>query len=260
MQFEGREKGRQEKEREILYRGIMTDTNARFNQKTSFNFALTNINVYFSFVKSYYFKCYHKNQMVINLCTRGSVKGSYKRIKTISTNSKTSWRIKTQGFNSELYFTIKTQTNNINNNKTLFIKIVLIPFQTLFWPWDQTKTRKKEVFSFSYTTGLQAQEWPRYCLGTETHKGFFNPLWVSAGKQAYKNHTRPIIAQKENHWNRDTWYSFPPDGLEFGMVENATVWTGQKVYYMHLYARPANFFTKQKRLSFNWVRLKKTPT
>ena len=78
------------KRREILYRGIMTDTNARFNQKTSFNFAFTNINVYFSFVKSYYFKCYHKNQMVINLCTRGSFKGSYKRIKIISTNSKTS--------------------------------------------------------------------------------------------------------------------------------------------------------------------------
>ena len=136
---------------------------------------LTNTNFYFSFVKSYYFKCYNKTQTVINLCTRGSVKGSYKRIKTISTNSKTSWRIKTQGFNSELYFTIKTQTNNINNNKTLFIKIVLIPFQTLFWPWDQTKTRKKEVFSFSFTTGLQAQEWPRYWLESKlkriTHVG-----------------------------------------------------------------------------------------
>ena len=121
MQFEGRKKGRQEKEREILYRGIMTDTNARFNQKTSFNFALTNINVYFSFVKSYYFKCYHKNQMVINLCTRGSVKGSYKRMKIISTNSKTSWGIKTQEFNSALHFAIKTQTsNNNNNNKTHF--------------------------------------------------------------------------------------------------------------------------------------------
>ena len=185
MQFEGRKKGRQEKEREILYRGIMTDTNARFKHK---------------------------------------------------------------------------QATTTTTTKHIFIKIVIIPFQTLFWPWDQTKTRKKEVFSFSYTTGLQAQEWPRYCLGTETHKGFFNPLWVSAGKQAYKNHTRPIIAQKENHWNRDTWYSFPPDGLEFGMAENATVWTGQKGYYMHLYARPANFFTKQKRPSFNWVRLKKTPT
>ena len=146
LQFEGRKKGRQEKEREVLYGGITTDTNTRFIQKTSFNFALTNINVYFSFVKSYYFKCYNKTQTVINLCTRGSVKGSYKKVKTISTNSKTSWRIKTQGFNSELYFTIKTQTNNNNNNKTLFIKIVLIPFQTLFWPWDHSKTRKKGGF------------------------------------------------------------------------------------------------------------------
>ena len=123
-----------------------------------------------SLLESYYFKCYHKNQMVINLCTRRSVKGSYKRIKTISTNFKTSWRIKTQGFNSVLHFTIKTQTNKKNNSKTLFTNIGLIPFQTLFWPRDHSKTRKKEVFSFSYTTGLQAQEWPRYWLESKLQR------------------------------------------------------------------------------------------
>ena len=40
------------KRRGKFFTGALTaDTNTRFNQKTSFNFALTNINVYFSFVK-----------------------------------------------------------------------------------------------------------------------------------------------------------------------------------------------------------------